>query len=95
MVYKLLHFIYLTFIIILDCKYSNFAIFKRKEPATFGDITYTHFMSCAPKKEERKEGVRYIIADLSETVDSNKYPSSTEVEAAPSVSQDDDLDLPF
>lgn len=75
--------------------FLNFAIFKRKEPATFGDITYTHFMSCAPKKEERKEDVRYIIADLSETVDSNKYPSSTEVEAAPSVSQDDDLDLPF
>ena len=69
--------------------FLNFAIFKRKEPAT-----YTHFMSCAPKREERKEGVRYIIADLSETVDSNKYPSSTEVEAAPSVS-DDDLDLLF
>ena len=31
MVYKLLHFIYLTFIIILDCKYSNFATLKRHD----------------------------------------------------------------
>lgn len=73
--------------------FLNFAIFKRKEPITFGDITYTHFMSCAPKKEDRKEGIKYIIADLSETVDSNKYPSTIEVEAAPPIN-DDDI-LPF
>lgn len=36
--------------------FLNIFVGERKEPATFGDRTYTHFVSCSPKKEERKEG---------------------------------------
>ena len=40
--------------------FLNVAIFAKKQPQTFGDRTYTHFISCAPKKEERIEGENYI-----------------------------------
>lgn len=36
--------------------YLNIWIGERKEPATFGSNTYTHYVSCSPKKEERKMG---------------------------------------
>lgn len=41
--------------------YLNICIFKRKEPSQFGA---THFVSVAPKKEERVDGVNYIVGDL-------------------------------
>ncbi len=48
--------------------FLNVAIIARREPATFNNNgkpkTLTHFISCAPKKEERKDGVNYIIGDL-------------------------------
>lgn len=74
--------------------FVNFAIFERKEPITFGDRTYTHFMSVAPPKEERKEGVNYIVADLQTHNSQPSTPTPEQVNAAPSVSPDDDS-LPF
>ena len=44
--------------------YLNIFVGERKEPATFGDRTYTHFVSCSPRKEERVEGESYFIGDL-------------------------------
>lgn len=71
--------------------FVNIAVCERKEPVTFGERTYTHFISCAPKKEERKEGVSYFIGDLSEYKPQPSTPTAEQIEAAPSVSADDEL----
>ena len=71
--------------------FVNIAVCERKEPVTFGDRTYTHFISCAPKKEERKEGVNYFISDLQTYNPRPSVPTAQQIEEAPSVSEDDDL----
>lgn len=71
--------------------FLNIAVIERKEPATFGDRTYTHFVSCAPKKEERKDGVSYFIGDLSEYKPQPSTPTAEQIDSAPSVSEEDDL----
>lgn len=71
--------------------FVNVAIMERKEPATFGDRTYTHFVSCSPKKEERKEGVSYFIGDLSEYKPQPSTPTAEQIEAAPAVSEEEEL----
>ena len=72
--------------------YVNVAVIERKEKSQFGN---THFITCSPKREERVEGTRYIFGDLKEFVPQNTSPSPEDINNAPSVSQDDDLDLPF
>src|SRR5574344_1221017 len=69
--------------------YLNVAVCEKKEKGRFGD---THFLTCAPKKEERKDGVNYIIGDLKQWEQANVAPTTEEIEGAP-VS--DDTDLPF
>lgn len=71
--------------------FVNIAICERKEAATFGDRTYTHFVSCAPKKEERKDGVNYFIGDLQTYEPKPSTPTVEQVESAPSVTDEDDL----
>ena len=71
--------------------FVNIAVMERKEPATFGDRTYTHFISCFPKKEERKEGVNYFIGDLQTYNKQPSTPTAEQIEAAPAVSEDEDL----
>lgn len=48
----------------VERSYLNIFVGEKREPSTFGDKTYTHFVSCAPKKEERVEGEQYFIGDL-------------------------------
>lgn len=67
--------------------YLNVSLVPRKEVSQFG---HTHFISCQPKKEDRVDGVNYIIGDMKplETI----QPVTPEtIEAAPPVSSDDDL----
>lgn len=71
--------------------FVNITVCERKEAATFNDRTYTHFVSCSPKKEERKEGVNYFIGDLQTYTPQPSTPTTAQVEAAPAVSDDDDL----
>ena len=73
--------------------FVNIAVCERKEAVTFGGRTYTHFISCAPKKEERKEGVNYFIADLQTYNPQPSMPTAQQIEEAPAVQ--DDEDLPF
>ena len=42
-------------------KYLSVSVLEMKQPGKYGD---THFISCAPKKDERKEGMNYIIGNL-------------------------------
>ena len=50
--------------------YVNVALMPMREPKTFknGDRTtiHTHFLTCAPRKEDRVDGVNYIIGNLKE-----------------------------
>ena len=68
--------------------YLNVAVIERKEKSPFGS---THFITCSPKKEERKEGVNYILGDLKEFIPQNNAPTPEEVSAAPAVKPNDDL----
>jgi len=68
-------------------KYINIAIVERKETSQFGD---THFISCAPKKDERKEGVNYIIGDL-KTYIPESLVTTEQVNQAPAAQTVDDL----
>lgn len=44
--------------------YLNIFIGEKKKPSTFGNKTFTHYVSCAPKREEQIEGENYFIGDL-------------------------------
>lgn len=68
--------------------YLNIAIVPRKEVGQFG---HTHFVSCSPKQEERKEGVKYIIGDV-KPLERKGGVSVEDIDNAPSV---EDSDLPF
>ena len=71
--------------------FVNIAILERKEPVTFGDRTYTHCVSCSPKKEERKDGVNYFIGDLQTYNPQPSAPTAQQIEEAPAVTDEDDL----
>lgn len=68
--------------------YLNISVVERKTPSKFG---HTHFISCAPKKDERKDGVNYIIGDLKEYKPVSSTPTTEDIDKAPSVGSDDDL----
>ena len=73
--------------------FLNVAVVERKEKSQFGD---THFITCAPKKEERKEGTSYIFGDLKVWNPEPQMPTSEEIAAAPSIPlTENDDDLPF
>ena len=71
--------------------FVNISVIERKEPAVFGERTYTHFVSCAPKKEERVEGKNYFMGDLQTYIPQPSIPTAEQIEAAPSVGENDDL----
>lgn len=71
--------------------FLNISIGEKKEPVTFDNHTYTHYVSCAPRKEERKEGVYYGIGDLMESTFKSNIPSPEDINNAPSVGEDDGL----
>ena len=68
--------------------FLNIAVIEKKEKGKFGD---THFVSCSPKEEERKDGVNYIIGDLKKYDPQPITPTPEQINAAPSVSPEDDL----
>ena len=72
--------------------YVNVAVIERKEKSAYG---HTHFITCSPRKEERKEGVNYIFGDLREYAPQNAMPAPEEIAAAPCIGPEEDLGLPF
>jgi hypothetical protein len=66
--------------------FLNVAVIEKKNPQTFTNNgvsrTYTHFITCSPKKEERIEGVNYIIGDLETRVFATNAPSAAIQNAA-------------
>lgn len=75
--------------------FLNVAVFAKKNPQTFGDRTYTHFISCAPKKEERKDGENYILGDLETYTPKPIGPTAEDVANAPGLAPGENPDLPF
>lgn len=71
--------------------FLNIFVGEKREPQTFGTRTYTHYVSCAPRKEERTDGVNYYIGDLETFNPQPSTPTIEQVSAAPSVSPDDEL----
>lgn len=69
--------------------FLNVSVIERKEKGQFGD---THFISCAPKKDERKEGVNYICGDLKTYEPQPNTPTKEQMASAPIAGADD---LPF
>lgn len=70
-------------------KYLNLAVIELKEVSQYG---HTHFISCAPRKEERKDGVNYIIGDMKRYEPTPSTPTQEQIDAAPPSNTDD---LPF
>lgn len=69
-------------------KYLNISVIERKEPSQYGK---THFISCAPKKDERQDGKNYILGDL------KRYEPKPQQAAAPTPAPTGNAtdDLPF
>ena len=66
--------------------YLSFAIIERKEVGKNGE---THFISCAPKKEERRDGTNYVIGDIKPFVEPSVRPSVDDIaKAEPAGVQD-------
>lgn len=69
--------------------YLNISIVERKTPSQYGN---THVVSCAPRKEERKDGVNYFIGDVrpfGDRTDAAPAPSPSPV--VPEKKEEDDL----
>ena len=79
-------------------KYLSLAVMEYTDGANqFGD---THFISCAPKKEDRVEGRNYIIGNFKRWEDKRK-PTLEEINNAPTMTAEqiaeaeENGDLPF
>ena len=58
-------------------KYLNIAVFANRDGANqFGN---THFITCAPKKEDRVEGKKYIIGNLKERYSNATLPQTANI----------------
>lgn len=79
--------------------YLNISIVPRKQPQSFTNNgytrTYTHFVSCSPKKEERVEGEKYIFGDLETRTFGLQAPVSSTPQAIQDAPGLSDNDLPF
>lgn len=73
--------------------FLNVSVSKRKTPSQFGD---THFISIAPKGTPVGERNKFIIGDLKEWQDATPdRPDAKQIEAAPSLTDEEKSDLPF
>ena len=74
-------------------KWLNIKVVEKKEVGKYGD---THFISCAPKKEEQIEGEKYIIGNAKLHERQPSAPSFDDVNNAPIAPDNGDSDdLPF
>ena len=70
--------------------YLNLRIYERKEIGKFG---HTHVASCAPRKDEQKEGVNYFCGDFKVSEPQQYAPPTPEQVAT--IPPAEPSDLPF
>ncbi len=79
--------------------FLNISIHEKKEPFkdANGKVISDHLISCAPKKENRQEGVNYIIGNLRTWQEQTAaLPTPEDIAAAPSYEEAGENDqLPF
>lgn len=68
--------------------YLNMSVFKMKQPDNYGNEWAA---SCAPKQEERKEGVNYYFGKFKEYIP-KENPQPADINNMPPAEDDD---LPF
>lgn len=61
--------------------YLNISIRERREVGERGD---THYITCAPKKDERVDGVNYIVGNIKPS-EWERQPSPEDIANAPSA----------
>ena len=69
--------------------FLNISIHEKKEPFkdANGKVISDHLISCAPKKENRQDGVNYIIGNLRTWQEPTAAPSPEDIANAPSYEQ--------
>jgi len=78
--------------------FLNIAVMETAEPSKFG---HTHFISCAPKKEERVEGRSYIIGNFKRWIPKTDPVTQEQINNAPTLTPEEvaaleqTQDLPF
>ena len=77
--------------------FLSISIHENTEPKynQSGKLISDHFISCAPKKEERTEGVNYIIGNLRTWAPQAEQPTPEQIAAAPSVDESGVYNLPW
>ena len=79
--------------------YLNISVHENNEPKVSqeGKLISDHFISCAPKKDERDPNTNYIIGNLRtwEQQSNNTIPSAEEIAQAQSYDPANNGDLPF
>lgn len=79
--------------------FIGISVHESKEPMrdANGKITSDHFISCAPKKEERVEGKNYICGNLKTWVENPQanIPSAADIAAAGAADAEMIGNLPF
>lgn len=71
--------------------FINVFIGEKRTPQTFNGRTITHYVSCAPKKEERRDDVNYFIGDLETFNPLPMQPTAEQINQAAPIGDDDDL----
>jgi len=79
--------------------FLNISIHELKEPRVdeSGKVTSDHFVSCAPRKEERDEKKNYIFGSLRKWNEqaNSAMPSQEDINNAPSYVDGQNTGLPF
>ena len=82
--------------------FLNISLHEKKEPFldANGKVLSDHLISCAPKKENRQDGVNYIVGNLRTWQEqTSAAPSPEDIANAPTYEQmlqeGESLDLPF
>ena len=66
--------------------YVQIAIIENDKPIVKnGEVVSDHFISCAPKKEERKEGSKYIFGNIRTWEERDSIPSAQSINEMPSA----------
>lgn len=66
--------------------YVQIAIIENDKPIVKnGEVVSDHFISCAPKKEERKEGAKYIFGNIKTWKERDSIPTAQSINDMPSA----------